>query len=1102
MNEQQRAMFDTWTPVQQQQYRQQWMAQANLQQQQQQVASAVQMEVDDQPTVKDAEAFAAKHMPDLGQEVEDFQIQSWTIKNWSTQPKRLQGPTFTCGGHQWRILLFPQGNANGTPNDMVSIYLDYANPKGVADGWHACAQFALAISNPQDPSIYTVSHAHHRFVAEECDWGFTRFADLRKLHSAHERGRPTIENDEVEVTAFVRVLKDPTGVLWHSFLNYSSRETTGFVGLKNQGATCYMNSFLQHCFVTTALKQAVFQIPTDDDVPTESLALALQRLFYGLETNENAVSTLELTRSFGWSSADAFTQHDCQEFARILEDKLEERMKGTAAEGTIPKLLKGSMKSFIRCLDIPYESSREEEFYDLQLSVKGLPDLEASFKDYISVETLDGDNKYSVDGKGLQRANKGVSFSKLPPLLHLHLRRFAYDFETDAMAKINDRFEFPFSIDLAPYLDDDSPEKGSSQIYHCHGVMIHSGDVASGHYWSLLRPTKEDKWFKYDDDRVIPILPKDVIEESFGGDAGVMGRQQRRTARSFTSAYFLIYIKETAVEEILRPFDLDEIPKHIKNKLQAEKEAAEAKRREREEQHLFLTVKVITDETFSKHSGFDMAVFEDKNFPASDLPSFKLLKTETLATFKERLAKYLGFPTNETSIWSCVGRQNRTFRVDAPLGEDQLNETMETIRTSMSARSHDLRLYACRMPEGRKPGAQDILLFTKFFDVEKQQIRGASHVLMDKSAKVGDIQAHICEKMNWAPSTAIRLTEEIKIGMIEALQPRQTLTAAELQSGDIICFTVALSEKEQQDYETRGMIASIPAMYDYLSNAVRIQFSPRYGEPSDENPTFTLTLSRKQTYDTVAAKVGEHLGFDPARLRFTTSSNGQPKSVVRRSLNPAVSELLQTGYYNNSGGQSLLFYEKLQTTLADIETKKSLVVHYVNAQNRESGQPIELLLPKTMTYAELSDNIAKAAPLSKDGSGKLKIFDISTDGRHQVVKNASEMIGGGPGELWAEEVPMEEIQVPEHAVVVDVFHYYRQPAQWHGVPLRFQLKEGETVADMKLRLRERMGFSEKDFAKIKLSLIQQQVFKQPSPLADGESPHLSIIECQSLIIGP
>jgi ubiquitin carboxyl-terminal hydrolase 7 len=69
--------------------------------------------------------------------------------------------------------------------------------------------------------FYTFSEAHHRFTPEEQDWGFTRFVDLKKLfHPDPARGRPIIENDETVVTAFVRVLKDPTGVLWHNWHKY------------------------------------------------------------------------------------------------------------------------------------------------------------------------------------------------------------------------------------------------------------------------------------------------------------------------------------------------------------------------------------------------------------------------------------------------------------------------------------------------------------------------------------------------------------------------------------------------------------------------------------------------------------------------------------------------------------------------------------------------------------------------------------------------------------------------------------------------------------------------------------------------------------------
>ena len=61
--------------------------------------------------------------------------------------------------------------------------------------------------------------AHHRFIAEECDWGFTRFSELRKLFSVQEgHTRPTIEDEEADVSVFVRVLEDPTGVLWHNFV--------------------------------------------------------------------------------------------------------------------------------------------------------------------------------------------------------------------------------------------------------------------------------------------------------------------------------------------------------------------------------------------------------------------------------------------------------------------------------------------------------------------------------------------------------------------------------------------------------------------------------------------------------------------------------------------------------------------------------------------------------------------------------------------------------------------------------------------------------------------------------------------------------------------
>ena len=54
--------------------------------------------------------------------------------------------------------MFPMGNSNGQANDMVSVYLNYGE-QTPNEGWHVCAQFALAISNPNDPTVYIQSRA-------------------------------------------------------------------------------------------------------------------------------------------------------------------------------------------------------------------------------------------------------------------------------------------------------------------------------------------------------------------------------------------------------------------------------------------------------------------------------------------------------------------------------------------------------------------------------------------------------------------------------------------------------------------------------------------------------------------------------------------------------------------------------------------------------------------------------------------------------------------------------------------------------------------------------------------------------------------------------
>lgn len=172
-----------------------------------------------------------------------------------------------------RILLFPYGNNV----DQCSIYLEHGYADNPPEDFACCVQFGLVLWNPNDPSLYCYHHAHHRFTKDEGDWGFTRFLELRKMFNVpwDKGATPLVENEAANITVFVRVVKDETGVLWHNFNVYDSKKETGYVGLKNQGATCYLNSLLQSLYFTNAFRKVRSRVCPQICCPTDAMLLTM-----------------------------------------------------------------------------------------------------------------------------------------------------------------------------------------------------------------------------------------------------------------------------------------------------------------------------------------------------------------------------------------------------------------------------------------------------------------------------------------------------------------------------------------------------------------------------------------------------------------------------------------------------------------------------------------------------------------------------------------------------------------------------------------------------------------------------------------------------------
>ena len=302
----------------------------------------------------------------------------------------------------------------------------------------------------------------------------------------------------------------------------------------------------------------------------QNSAYTLQRLFYQLQTSEQAVSTNELTKSFGWETRHIFEQQDVQELSRKLMERMEEKMKGTKAENVLPEIFSGKIKTYISCINVDYESSRTEDFWDIQLNVSGNETVLDSFQDYIQVEKMNGENQYFAgDQHKLQDANKGVIFASFPDVLHLQLKRFEYDVHKDMMMKINDRYEFPDVFDAAPYIME-GPSRSEDWTYQLHGVLVHSGDLNAGHYYAFIKPEKDGWFYKYDDDKVTRATSREVLEENFGGEYRTLSGspraplQKKAPIMRQNSAYMLVYIRKCKVDKILCPVTREEIPQHLR----------------------------------------------------------------------------------------------------------------------------------------------------------------------------------------------------------------------------------------------------------------------------------------------------------------------------------------------------------------------------------------------------------------------------------------------------------------------------------------------------------------------------------------------------------
>ncbi|KAL5633376.1 hypothetical protein ACGC1H_003762 [Rhizoctonia solani] len=357
---------------------------------------------------------------------------------------------------------------------------------------------------------------------------------------------------------------------------YWGDEQLGMSGLRNMGNTCYMNSVLQ-CLSGTVPLTRFFtdrrwhhEVNMMNPLGTRGeLANAFYALLRDMWQGDLPYLTPVPFRKSICAHARQFAgseQHDAQEFLLFLLDGLHEDLnriivkpqfeeltpEREAELERMPKQLAGAHEwarykrrndsivvdyfqgqfcNQMQCLTCGQTSTTYNAFLNLSVPIpaaKGVTklSLDECIKALVGREVMDNEDAWHCPRcKTARRAAKQLTFSRMPPVLVIHLKRFS--FKGPFTDKLETLVEFPLKdLDLTNYmpppltpnmdkegLENFSPQDPRAQIppykYELYGVANHFGSLSSGHYTSFVK--SRGKWMYCDDSRITPADPKEVV---------------------------------------------------------------------------------------------------------------------------------------------------------------------------------------------------------------------------------------------------------------------------------------------------------------------------------------------------------------------------------------------------------------------------------------------------------------------------------------------------------------------------------------------------------------------------------------------------------------
>lgn len=198
----------------------------------------------------------------------------------------------------------------------------------------------------------------------------------------------------------------------------------------------------------------------------------------------------------------------------------------------VSHLFKGTLRSVLLCEDCGVKRVQHEPFVNISLSLseevermqqeKGQRvldfSIETCLEHFVLPEKL-GDLVYCSSCGRKTETKKQHTFSKLPKILCLHLKRF----DAAKNKKIENFVSFPARLNMGSLLshwcevtrlgssiNEEAPGAEPNIIYDLFGTVNHKGNMQSGHY--VANVNVKSQWYSCNDQMVRNATEKDVLK--------------------------------------------------------------------------------------------------------------------------------------------------------------------------------------------------------------------------------------------------------------------------------------------------------------------------------------------------------------------------------------------------------------------------------------------------------------------------------------------------------------------------------------------------------------------------------------------------------------